>query len=46
MDYLAELMDQTMAGISAIPPVDLHAKWKIEIAAEKMAPNSTKVRTT
>jgi hypothetical protein len=39
-------MDQEMAGISASPAVDPYAKWKIEIAAEKMAPNSTKVRTT
>jgi hypothetical protein len=42
----AELMDREMAGISASPPVDPYANWKIEIAAEKMAPNSAKVRTT
>ena len=41
----AELMDQEMAGISASPPADPYAKWKIEIAAEKMAPDSAKVRT-
>ena len=39
-----ELMDQAMASISASPPVDPYARWKIEIAAEKTAPNATNVR--
>ena len=46
IDFAESHADQEMAGISASPPVDAYAKWKIEIAAEKMAPNSTKVRTT
>ena len=42
----AELMDQELTGISLSPPVDTYAKGKIEIAGEKVAPNSAKVRTT